>query len=579
MRLIEALKLAQHSGADESRRLRVFLACGFTPLHLQTFLTAHLRVALPGVRPEIRTGLFGDLIGNLERSNPSDVDVLAIALEWFDLDPRLGIRGLGGWRLADVTDILICAKMNAARLQRAIENAAKAMSVVISLPGLPLPPAFATRRIQCGNEELHLHLTVAQLAEAVSTIPGVRILSQQELSSVSAIQERYDVKSDLQSGFPYTIIHASELGRLLACLIENRPPAKGLITDLDGTLWSGIVGEDGIDQVSWSLDSHSQIHGVYQQFLSSIASTGALVGVASKNNPDIVAQVFERRDLLLKKDEVFPFEVHWSNKSESVQRILNQWNVGADAVVFVDDSPAEIAEVQAAFPELICRVFPKNNPAGVWSLLGELRERFGKSVVSEEDILRRKSIRDAEASRKNIAASEVSLDEFLRSAEARIYFECSRAADDLRAFELVNKTNQFNLNGRRYIESEWRNALADPSAFLLTAIYEDKYGALGKIAVLLGTRHPEGVRVHTWVMSCRAFSRYIEHQCLRYLFEELGTERIDFDYEPTQRNSPMQEFLQSIVGGRLSAPVSMSKEVYYARPVPLFHRVEVGVHV
>jgi FkbH-like protein len=367
------------------------------------------------------------------------------------------------------------------------------------------------------------------------------------------------------------------MGELMACHIEYHPPLKGLITDLDDTLWSGIVGEDGVEGISWNIDDNSQLHGVYQQFLSSLAAAGVLIGVASKNDAGLVAQAFERPDLLLSKENVFPLEVHWESKARSIRRILNTWNIAADAAVFIDDSPAEIAEVQAAFPELTCRVFPKNNPAAIWALLHELRDLFGKPFVTQEDLLRLRSIRNSAAWRNESGASQTPSDEFLRSAQARICFECG-CIGDIRAFELVNKSNQFNLNGERYTETEWRQLLADPSAFLLTASYEDKYGALGKIAVLMGTIHVGNVQLRSWVMSCRAFSRRIEHQCIRYLFDELGAVRISFEYLPTARNGPMQDFLKSLSGTPLHASVSLAKEDFFAKAPQLFHRVEVSVH-
>lgn len=559
--------------------LRVFLACGFTPLHVQTFLNAHLRQRIPGTLPEIHTGVFGDLVGNMERLNASEADTLVVALEWTDLDRRLGIRNLGGWRPADVADIVHSAELSAQRLQHAISNAAGQMTVVVSLPTLPLPPAFTNRPLQSGRHERQLRQTVSQMAESLSALAGVRILSEQKLEAASAAGARYDVKSDLEFGFPYTLNHASALTELLACLVENRTPLKGIITDLDDTLWLGIVGEQGVDGVSWSLDAHSQMHGVYQQFLSSLAGAGVLVAVASKNDPAMVDLAFERRDLLLSKDDVFPFEVHWSRKSDSVRRILNAWNIAADAVVFIDDSAAEIAEVQSAFPEITCRLFPKNDPAGIWAMLEELRDLFGKPVISEEDSLRMTSIRSSAAWRNSEGQTESASDEFLRSAEARIWFDCSRAADDRRAFELVNKTNQFNLNGKRYTESEWRQFLSNPAAFLLTVTYQDKYGALGKIGVLMGTKHGDQVDVHTWVMSCRAFSRRIEHQCLRYLFEELGADRIRFEFAPTPRNGPIRDFLQMLAGAPVESAVELNKDSHFAKLVPLFHHVEVSANV
>ena len=562
MKLIEALKIAQSPLPNDSRRIRLFLACGFTPLHLQTFLTAHLRSRLPDYAPEIKPGIFGDLIGDIERLKSSETDVLAVALEWTDLDPRLGIRRLGGWRLQQLSDIVVSAESAAGRIQRALEAVSSDTTTILSLPTLPLPPAFATRPLQSAPQELQLYRIVAQLAESLAGYPSIRFISSQRLAEISAPGERYDINSDLLTGFPYKLGHASAMGELMACLIENRPPLKGLITDLDDTLWSGIVGEDGVDGISWNLDDHSQMHGVYQQFLSSLTAAGALIGVASRNDAGLVAQAFERPDLLLSNEDVFPFEVHWESKSQSIRRILDTWNIAADAAVFIDDSPAEVAEVQLTFPELTCRVFPKNDSAAILTLLHELRGLFGKPVVTQEDLLRLRSIRNAGAWRNESGAPQIQSDEFLRSAEARIGFDFGRTSD-IRAFELVNKTNQFNLNGQRYSETEWRQFLADPSVFLLTATYEDKYGALGKIAVLMGNIHDGNVQVRTWVMSCRAFSRRIEHQCLRYLFDELGAERISFEYAPTVRNGPMRDFLTSLAG-TLDVSVTLAKEDFSA---------------
>ena len=214
------------------------------------------------------------------------------------------------------------------------------------------------------------------------------------------------------------------MGELIAGLIENRPPLKGLITDLDDTLWSGIVGEDGVDGISWNLDDHSQMHGVYQQFLTSMAAAGVLIGVASKNDAGLAGASLRASGFAsVKRGRLSVWKPHWDRKSESIRRIVNTWNIGADAAVFIDDSPAEVAEVQAAFPELTCRVFLKNDPTAIWTLLHELRDLFGKPAVTQEDLLRLRSIRNAAVWRNEGGAPQTPPDEFLRSAEARICFE------------------------------------------------------------------------------------------------------------------------------------------------------------
>ena len=573
MNLIQALEIINKPIGKKASLHRVFLACGFTPLHLQTFLNAGLRKILPNHRIEIETGLFGDLLGNLERLDPETIDTAVVCLEWVDFDTRLGIRNFGGWRSTDLTDIIETVRERSDQMCRILEKSVQSIPTVCSMPTLPLPPMFSQKTRESGIWELQLRQIIASLGVSISKMKGIRVLSSQTLDEMSPTRDRFDARSEITAGFPYTLRHASILADLLAGIAHNPAPKKGLITDLDDTLWSGILGEVGIDNISWSLDQHSHEHGLYQQFLSSLASAGVLIGAASKNDKALVEKVFQRKDLLVGIEDIFPFEVHWSQKSISVKRILDIWNIAADSVVFVDDSPMELAEVKAAFPEIECIPFPKGNHDGVWQLLRQLRDLFGKSFVSEEDALRMNSIKSASTLRNDIKAEGGSPDKFLKNSNAFISFTLNKLPDD-RAFELINKTNQFNLNGRRLTESEWASFLRGRHTQLLTVSYKDKYGPLGKIAALLIRLDDEKVYVESWVMSCRAFSRRIEYQCLKYLFEKFEVDEIVFDYHETDRNGPLQEFFSQIIGNQPAQHLKVSKTSFSNKSPLLFHQVE-----
>jgi FkbH-like protein len=574
MNLIEALEISRKPVAQDAKLLRVFLACGFTPLHLQNFLSAHLRQQFPDNRVEIKTGLFGDLVGSLERIDAKTLDGLTVAMEWSDLDSRLGIRELGGWQVSDVHEVISSVDRQLSRLQRAIKMAARSAPVVVSLPTLALPPLFYTPPNINSAEKRKLLLSLAKFAADLAEEPGIRLLDSQALDSLSPPAARFDIKSEILSGFPYKLPHASTLAQSLASLLQPRSPKKGLITDLDDTLWSGILGEVGVDGVNWSLEHHSHIHGLYQQFLSSLASAGVLVGVASKNDAALVQQAFDRKDLLLKKDKVFPFEVHWHCKSNSVQRILKSWNIGPEAVVFIDDSPMEAAEVKAAFPAMECLVFKKDDYQSVWDLLANLRASFGKTAISKEDAIRLESLRSTAPLLDALGQDGNASDEFLKRADAFVSFDFTKRPKDGRAFELVNKTNQFNLNGKRFSESEWTKYLADPASFLVTVTYQDKYGPLGKIAVLLGKVHEKKLHISAWVMSCRAFSRRIEHHSLKRLFDKFDADEAVFDFQSTERNGPTQDFFLELVGDPPQPGLKISRASFQEKAPPLFHRVE-----
>jgi FkbH-like protein len=574
VKLIDALRLIKRPLPQDAPRLRVFLACGFTPLHLQTFLHAALRQRSPNERVEIATGLFGDLAGNIERLEFAQCDSLIAAIEWQDFDLRLGIRNLGGWRVADLPDIIHSAERMIARLEKSILHVAESIPVYISFPTLPLPPLFTTASQQASSYELQLRRSVSALAAALSAHHRIRILNTQQLDENSPAANRFDVQSELASGFPYQLSHASALAELFAALVRPSAPKKGLITDLDDTLWSGILGENGVDGVSWHLDQHAHLHGLYQQFLASLASAGILTAVASKNDPALVGQAFEREDLLISKDSLYPIDVHWGPKSESVGRILKTWNIAADSVVFIDDSPMELGEVKNSFPEMECLLFPKNDYQAFWRLLRRLRDDFRKSVVSEEDSLRLDSIRAAATLRESSNGQGTSQDNFLQDAQATVVINFGKDKNDQRAFELINKTNQFNLNGKRLTDSAWVSYLNAPETFLITVNYEDKYGALGKIAVLLGRIEGAVAHIDYWVMSCRAFSRCIEYKLLEWLFDNFDLKEIHLDYQPTDRNKPTQDFLATIIPAPQEKEIRIAREDFAKNCPPLFHQLK-----
>jgi FkbH-like protein len=550
MKLVEALNILESVKRRGGDLFTCFLATGMNPLHLKTFLAVELGLLYGNQRIEIQRGLYGDFLGNLDGLANADAACGIVLMEWSDLDPRLGLRTVTAWSPSICTDILSNARARALQVQRTIEKTHERMPTVLCMPTLPLPPISFVPGWQASSFEIDLRAIIQSVASQVSQWGQVRVLSPQRIDWVSPLAERFDVKSELLSGFPYKLGHASALASLLARLSRMPAPKKGLITDLDDTLWRGVLGEVGINGISWDLDHHSQMHAFYQGLLSALSNEGVLLGVASKNEPSLVEEAFARKDLALSANSIFPMEVSWGPKSESVSRILKTWNVGPDSVVFVDDSPLELAEVKASHPEIECIEFPTKSSVAIYELVFHLRDLFGKSSISQEDAIRVETIKRSHAGPEVYQAGRVEPTRFLEQIEAEVSFNFCKSPLDPRALELVNKTNQFNLNGKRYTEASWYNYFLDPKSFLMLVSYKDKFGPLGKIAVIAGRRDRK-LNVDMWVMSCRAFSRRIEHRCLEELFAKFDIDEIEFDYLPTERNSPLSQFLTEILG---SAP-------------------------
>jgi FkbH-like protein len=573
MTLTEALRLLNSHKDSALPVYRVCLACGFTPLHCQTLLAAELQRALPQHKVEVSPGLFGDLAGTVERAASQHPAALAVLLEWPDLDPRLGYRSLGGWTPRDWENLESSVPAALSRLRQAFTQVPAGVSTAVCLPALPPAPVFSVAGWQSSPVQLRLDAELAAFAAWLAARPDCRLVNAAWLAENSPPAGRFDAAKELQAGFPYTMAHAAAAAVALARLLAPPAPLKGLITDLDDTLWRGIVGDDGPENVAWDLAGHGQIHGLYQKLLRSFAEQGVLVGVASKNEPSVVRSAFARPDILLPEETIFPFEVHWHEKSGSVARILEQWNIAADAVAFVDDNPREVEEVQAAHPGLQTYLFPRD-PAAALGLLAELRNRFGREQITEEDRLRRVSLQSQSAQRE--ASIGVPLDTLLEQSEAELTFELHGAASpDARVLELVNKTNQFNLNGRRHTLAEWQERLRQPGAFVLVASYQDKFGPLGKIAVLQGRLREAELWLETWVMSCRAFSRRIEHASVNALFERFPAATVLVcDYQATPRNGPLTGHLAELSGSAAPAAPCRIERSQFERVRPaLPHRV------
>ena len=459
-------------------------------------------------------------------------------------------------------DILATCRDRFARLLEKLATLAAKMPVVLVPPTLIIPLLGHSAGWQIGENELELERQLIEfLVDAVKLV-RVSVLNSARLGRLSPAASRSNPATELKAGFPYTIEHASVLAGQIMQAMFPPGPMKGLITDLDGTLWSGIVGEAGAAGVSWSQADHSQIYGLYQQLLRHFSEMGVLLAVASKNELAVVEEAMRRDDLYIPGGAFYPVRADWGPKSRHIEAILQAWNIGADSVVFVDDSAMELAEVKAAFPAMTCLQFPAK-PAAALGLFEQLRDLFGKPVLQKEDALRQSSLK---AFHESTQATDIG--EFVRGLNGKITFDLSKDPANRRLLELINKTNQFNLNGVRISEAEWLRHLADPASFVAGISYEDKFGPLGVIGVVAGKKAGETLEISTWVMSCRAFSRRIEFHTLECLFEASGARNLSLLFQPTERNLPLQEFLRGDRDQwrRGSTPDSVAGSIRRRRP-------------
>jgi FkbH-like protein len=572
MTLQEALVIGNRPAVGAEYSLH--FCCGFQPLHLATFLKAHLRTRLAGPGQgtypavSIKTGHFGDLAGNIDKALSSDAaQPLAVVMEWADLDPRLGFRE--GYRPQPDDEMAIPGEVagRLGRIEKQLTGVVGLRRIVLGLPVAPLATWEAGLSGQASPFTLELRALLAAFAARCARA-GIRVaeLAVVPLGSSSA----YDFRGHLQTGFPYSTPYADALAVNLASLLVPLPPKKGLVTDLDNTVWAGIVGDDGAANVHWSLEQHARAYGLYQQCLASLGAQGVLLAAASKNDHAPVSEALARPDLLFSPALLFPVEANWGPKSESLRRIAKAWKIGLDALVFVDDNELELAEVRQSLPEVECHLFPPAfQPAAILELVQTLRRRFAREQVTEEDRLRAASLRSSAEYAQAEAADPEAL---LSGLKASLTCSFARGPFDPRALELLNKTNQFNLNGERWEESNFRTFVQQPNTVLCVASYEDRFGSLGKIAVAVGIVENGAVRLRSWVISCRAFSRRVEFSTIQALLDYTNVSTLRLDWQSTPRNGPTREMLGALFNGGLpeAGMLEITREDFEKRHPPLY---------
>ena len=328
---------------------------------------------------------------------------------------------------------------------------------------------------------------------------------------------------------------------------------KMIITDLDNTLWNGILGEDGVDSIKASSEGRGFHHFIYQTFLKKLKESGTLLSICSKNDKDLVIKAFKENNFILDLDDFVSIQASYNPKSLQIKELAKALNLGLESFVFIDDNPVEISEVHNALPEVTCILFSSNKEK-FFDLFNELSSLFPNSNPTEEDRNRTKFYRSMKKSVEVIEGKSSDLSSFLQSLEMKVLFSNKTINNHERAIQLINKTNQFNLNGiRRNIEEV--NEIIRKGGFLFTASLSDINGEHGEIISLLIDRDNE---VKSFVMSCRVFQRKIEFLFLSVLLDTYFKE-IKLNYIETDRNSPIKMFLENIYDDDLSKVIHVTK--------------------
>nr|WP_254429629.1 HAD-IIIC family phosphatase [Ruegeria atlantica] len=314
--------------------------------------------------------------------------------------------------------------------------------------------------------------------------------------------------------------------------------SKCIVLDLDNTLWGGVVGDDGVNGIKVGQgNAEGEAFLAFQNYLLELKARGILLAVASKNEEANARAPFDTLDdMALKFADFVSFKANWGPKPDSIAAIAKELNIGLDAIVFVDDNPAERALVRQSLPEV--RVLELGDDPAEYPYLLSRSGWLETIEITSED--RRKSEQyAANSARTELAESAVDYDGYLRSLNQKAVIRPFEPEHLDRITQLINKTNQFNLTTQRMTRSEVEALAASDTALTAYMRLKDTFGDNGLISVAAGTVDGDTLTIDLWLMSCRVFKRGAEFAMANYLMQEAarrGISHVRGIYRPTAKN-------------------------------------------
>jgi FkbH-like protein len=296
---------------------------------------------------------------------------------------------------------------------------------------------------------------------------------------------------------------------------------KCVVWDLDHTIWDGVLLED----------ARVTLRPGVRETIATLDARGILHSIASRN--EFEPALAKLREFGLADYFLYP-QIHWNPKSDAVRAIAGSLNLGLDTLAFVDDQPFERAEVAAAAPEVLCL-----DAAEAASLPArpELQPLF---ITEDSRNRRRMYLADIQRQAAEVEFKGVK-EEFLAGLEMRFHISRATENDLRRAEELTVRTHQLNSTGYTYSYEELRAFCHSDTHQLLIASLDDRFGAYGKIGLVLLDTQPRVWTIKLLLMSCRVISRGLGTVLLNFIMDQARRRPVALRAElvPTERNRMM----------------------------------------
>lgn len=342
-----------------------------------------------------------------------------------------------------------------------------------------------------------------------------------------------------------------ELAHSIANIIKSiyGKNQKAFALDLDNTLWGGVIGDDGSDQIEVGQEtSVGQMYSEFQNYIKAHKDLGIMLTINSKNDEENALAGLNRPDSILKPEDFLVIKANWEPKHLNLVQIAKELNIGTDSLVFVDDNPAERHMVSSQIPDA---AVPE---IGMPEQYIEILDRSGFFEVTNlsEDDLKRNEMYQANVARQQQESRYKSYGEYLLSLEMMADIQPFTSVYMSRIAQLTNKSNQFNLTTKRCSQPELESISKNPAYITLSGRLRDKFGDNGVVSVVFGHQDSKNIRsfhIDLWLMSCRVLKRNMELAMMDELVRQCRKRRIleiYGYYYPTAKNKMVKEFYASL---------------------------------
>jgi FkbH-like protein len=323
---------------------------------------------------------------------------------------------------------------------------------------------------------------------------------------------------------------------------------KCLILDLDNTIWGGIIGDDGIENIQLGSLGIGKAFTELQYWAKKLKNRGIILAVCSKNTESVAREPFENHpDMILLLDDIAVFMANWENKADNIRRIQSILNIGFDSMVFLDDNPFERNLVRENLPELTVPELPED-PADYLEYLYTLN-LFETISFSNEDAERTKQYQ-VEAKRATLLKNYTNEDDFLKSLNMLSLVEPFNKFNTPRVAQLSQRSNQFNLRTVRYTEGDIEMLASQSGVYTFAFTLEDQFGDNGLIcAIILRKENDDVAFIDTWFMSCRVLKRGMENFVLNTIvndIEDKGFTYIKGEYLTSAKNLMVKDHYKNL---------------------------------